>query len=76
MDSSGNRAILVLLAAVVVLAGLVTVFGYPLLISLAVLASFAALGFLVVLSLGDFGGKPSRASARPETERRPEATKA
>lgn len=60
---SGNRAIAVILAAVVVVAALVWLFGYPLLIWVAVLSAFAALGFIVYISLGDMGAKPSRPSA-------------
>ncbi len=59
MDYPGNRAIAVILVAVVVLAALVYFYGYPLLISAAILATFAALGVIVLLSTGDMGGKHS-----------------
>ena len=58
--NSGNIAVVVLLLIVVVLAGLVYLYGYPLLIGVAVFASFAAIALIVVLSVGDFGKKPSR----------------
>jgi hypothetical protein len=74
MDSTGNRAIVALLAIVVVLAGLVYLFGYPLLITVAVLATFAALVFIVVLSAGDMGEKLPRAAEQPETRRRATAS--
>ena len=70
MDSAGNRAIVALLAIVVVLAGLVYLFGYPLLITVAVIATFAAIVFIVVLSAGDMGEKPSRPTGQPEAKRR------
>ena len=76
MDSSGNRAILALLAAVVVLAGLVYLFGYPLLISAAVIAAFAALAFIVVLSAGDMMEKPSKRAAEPVAKAREQAAAA
>ncbi|HKN27429.1 MAG TPA: hypothetical protein VJY34_05895 [Roseiarcus sp.] len=68
MDSSGVRAILVILFAVVVLANLVALFGYPMLIVTAVVAAFAALGAIVVLSAGDMMDKPARRS--PQADRR------
>ena len=70
MDSPGNRAIVALLAIVVVLAGLVYLFGYPLLISVAVLGAFVALVFIVALSAGDLGEKPSRPAEQPDAKRR------
>jgi membrane protein implicated in regulation of membrane protease activity len=68
MDSSGNRAVAALLAAVVVLAGLVVLFGYPFLISVAVIAAFAALAFIVVLSAGDTLDKPSQGTPHREAK--------
>ena len=66
MDSSGNRAIVFILAAALVLAALVAVFGYPVLITVAVIAAFAALASIVVLSAGDKTDKPARPAARVE----------
>jgi hypothetical protein len=74
MDSSGNRAIVALLAIVVVLAGLVYLFGYPLLITVAVIAALASLAFIVVLSAGDMLEKPSRPAEQQEAGRRAAAT--
>ena len=74
MNSEANRAILVLLAAIVVLAGLVYLFGYPLLITVAVIAAFAAIGGIVVLSAGDMLEKPSRSAESREPERRAAAS--
>ena len=59
MDSPGNRAIAVILVAVVVLAVLVYLFGLPLLIWISVIASFAALVVMVLLSAGDLFQKRS-----------------
>ena len=66
MDSSGVRAILVILFAVVVLANLVALFGYPMLIVTAVIAAFAALGFIVAISARDMIDKPARPAQQPE----------
>ena len=68
MASSGNRAILVLLAGGFVLAGLVTLFGYPQLIWAAVTAAFAALALFVALSAGDILEKPSTRTAEREVK--------
>jgi hypothetical protein len=65
MDSSGNRAILVIFGAVAVLAALVALIGYPLLILTAVLAAFVALVAIVVLSAGDMWDKPSQKKTSP-----------
>jgi hypothetical protein len=73
MDSSGNRAVAVLLAAVVLPAGLVFLFGYPFLISVAVIAAFAALAFIVVLSAGDMLDKLSQGTPHREAKRSEQA---
>jgi len=65
MDS-GNRAVLVILAALVVLGALVALIGYPMLIVTAVIAAFAALGFIVALSARDMIDKPARPAQQPE----------
>jgi hypothetical protein len=59
-DSSGVRAILVILFTVVVLANLVALIGYPMLIVTAVIAAFVALAFIVALSAGDMIDRPAR----------------
>ena len=69
MDS-GNRAIVMILAAVVVLAALVWLFGYPLLVWLAVLSAFSALALIVVLA-ADLGAKPSAPHAEPKAQPAP-----
>jgi fatty acid desaturase len=71
MDS-GNRAIVVILAAVVVLAALVWLFGYPLLVWLAVLSAFSALAFIVFMA-ADLGAKPKEADAEPKAQPAPRA---
>ncbi len=73
MDSSGNRAIVALLAIVVVLAGLVYLFGYPLLITVAVIAALASLVFIVVLSCRRIAGEavpPGRAGSQGRADGR------
>ena len=65
MDSSANRPVLVILAAVVVFANLVALIGYPMLIVTAVTAAFVALAFIVVPSAGDMIDKPVRPAPRP-----------
>ena len=62
MESSGNRAIAVILLVVVVLAALVYLFGLSLLIWVSVIAAFAALIFMVLLSAGDLFEKPHNRS--------------
>jgi hypothetical protein len=66
MDSTGVRAIIVILAAVLVLANLVALFGYPVLIVTAVTAAFAALVFIVALSAGDMIDKKTAGARHPE----------
>ncbi len=66
MDSTGVRAIIVILAAVLVLANLVALFGYPVLIVTAVTAAFAALVFIVALSAGDMLDNKAARARRPE----------
>jgi hypothetical protein len=66
MNSTGVRAIIVILAAVLVLANLVALFGYPVLIVTAVTAAFAALVFIVALSAGDMIDKKTAGARHPE----------
>ena len=66
MDSSGNRAVFILLAAMIVCAAFVALFGYPMLISIALVAAFATLIGIVTLSAGDGPEKPVRPAAKVE----------
>jgi hypothetical protein len=66
MDTTGVRAIIVILTAVLVLANLVALFGYPVLIVTAVTAAFVALVFIVALSAGDMIDKKASRTRRVE----------